>query len=142
MAANDTVASAQNAARGKFNSVILGVAGSMALKLTSTAFAEGAAIPARCTCEGEDLSPPLSWTGAPEGTKSFVLIVDDPDAPDPKAPQMTWVHWVVYDLPASSHGLSEGAGKLPEGAKSGLNDWKRPDYGGPCPPIGRHPLLP
>ena len=110
----------------------------MTLKLTSSAFAHGAAIPVRCTCEGDDVSPPLSWTGAPIGTKSFILIVDDPDAPDPKAPRMTWVHWVVYDLPAETTGLSEGLGKLPAGAKLGLNDWNRADYGGPCPPIGRH----
>jgi Raf kinase inhibitor-like YbhB/YbcL family protein len=110
----------------------------MTLRITSTAFAEGAPIPGKYTCEGEDLSPPLAWSGAPDGTESLVLIVDDPDAPDPKAPRMTWVHWVLYDLPPSSTGLAEGAAALPAGAKSGLNDWKRTGYGGPCPPIGRH----
>jgi Raf kinase inhibitor-like YbhB/YbcL family protein len=112
----------------------------MALQLTSSAFKEGGSIPAKYTCEGEDTSPPLAWSGAPAGTKSFVLIVDDPDAPDPAAPRMTWVHWVLYDLPLSSTSLAEGAdsGGLPPGTKSGLNDWKRPGYGGPCPPIGRH----
>jgi Raf kinase inhibitor-like YbhB/YbcL family protein len=110
----------------------------MTLRITSTAFADGARIPAKYTCEGEDLSPPLAWSGAPQGTKSFVLIVDDPDAPDPAAPRMTWVHWVLYDLPPDAAGLAEGARALPPGAKSGLNDWKRTGYGGPCPPIGRH----
>jgi Raf kinase inhibitor-like YbhB/YbcL family protein len=76
----------------------------------------------------------------PDGTKSLVLIVDDPDAPDPAAPKMTWVHWVVFNLPADVAGLPEAAGgkALPKGAVSALNDWKRADYGGPCPPIGRH----
>jgi Raf kinase inhibitor-like YbhB/YbcL family protein len=111
----------------------------MALALTSTAFRQGEEIPRRHTCEGEDLSPPLGWSGAPEGTRSFALIVDDPDAPDPKAPKMTWVHWVVYDIPSSVSSLAEGVEeRLPEGARIGVNDWKRPDYGGPCPPIGRH----
>lgn len=95
-------------------------------------------MPRRYTCEGDDLSPPLSWSGAPHGTRSFVVIVDDPDAPDPKAPRMTWVHWVVYDIPADAHGLEEGVAKLPGHGRSGLNDWKRTGYGGPCPPTGRH----
>jgi len=112
----------------------------MALSLTSTAFAANAAIPKRYTCEGEDLSPPLTWSQAPQGTLSFALIVDDPDAPDPRAPKMTWVHWVIHNIPAAAHGLPEGASQrgLPAGAVQGINDWKRADYGGPCPPIGRH----
>lgn len=110
----------------------------MALKLTSSAFADNGPIPARFTCGGDNVSPPLAWTGAPPGTRSFVLIVDDPDAPDPAAPRMTWVHWVVYDLPATASGLEEGAGSLPGKARHGLNDWKREGYGGPCPPVGRH----
>jgi hypothetical protein len=112
----------------------------MALAITSPAFADGAAIASRYTCEGNDTSPELSWSGEPAGTRSFALIVDDPDAPDPNAPRMTWVHWVVYDLPADTHSLPENAAKgaLPSGAKQGLNDWKRADYGGPCPPIGTH----
>jgi Raf kinase inhibitor-like YbhB/YbcL family protein len=110
----------------------------MALKISSPAFADGGAIPAKYTCEGEDTSPALVWSGAPGGTKSLVLIVDDPDAPDPKAPRMTWVHWVLYDLPPDSSGLPEGVGKLPGSTQVGLNDWKRADFGGPCPPIGRH----
>jgi Raf kinase inhibitor-like YbhB/YbcL family protein len=112
----------------------------MTLNITSSAFADGAAIPAKYTCEGKDISPALAWSGVPAGAKSLVLIVDDPDAPDPKAPRMTWVHWVLYDLPPDSTGLAEGvhASALPEGTKVGLNDWKRADFGGPCPPIGRH----
>jgi Raf kinase inhibitor-like YbhB/YbcL family protein len=112
----------------------------MTLKLESAAFAEGEAIPVKYTCQGEDISPQLAWTGIPAGTKSLALIVDDPDAPDPKAPKMTWVHWVLYNLKPSATGLPEGikADTLPEGAASGLNDWKRTAYGGPCPPIGRH----
>jgi len=110
----------------------------MALKLTSRAFSDGSAIPSVYTCEGMDISPPLQWTGAPPGTESFVLIIDDPDAPDPRAPKMTWVHWVLCNLPASSTGLEEAATDLPAGAIAGLNDWKRTSYGGPCPPVGRH----
>jgi Raf kinase inhibitor-like YbhB/YbcL family protein len=112
----------------------------MALKLTSAAFDDGGIMPSRFTCEGQDFSPPLAWSGVPSGTQSLVLIIDDPDAPDPKAPRMTWVHWVLYDLPASSTGLPEGASPdgLPPGTKAGRNDFKRTAYGGPCPPIGRH----
>jgi Raf kinase inhibitor-like YbhB/YbcL family protein len=112
----------------------------VSLTLTSSAFEHQGEIPRRHTCEGADTSPPLAWSDPPAGTKSFALIVDDPDAPDPKAPKMTWVHWVVYDLPASTRALPEGAGAkgLPAGARTGSNDWKRQDYGGPCPPIGRH----
>jgi Raf kinase inhibitor-like YbhB/YbcL family protein len=111
----------------------------MTLTMTSTAFAPGGAIPAKYTCEGDDLSPPLRWQDAPPGTQSLVLIIDDPDAPDPAAPKMTWVHWVLYDIPPSASGLPEDAGRrLPEGTREGLNDWKRTGYGGPCPPVGRH----
>ena len=112
----------------------------MALVLTSPAFADHAEIPERFTCEGADVSPPLHWSGAPESTQSFALIIEDPDAPDPAAPLRTWVHWVVYDIPAEARGLPENAAVkgLPGGAKQGLNDWKRSGYGGPCPPIGRH----
>jgi len=112
----------------------------MALKLTSTAFAEGAAIPSQYTCEGNNLSPPLSWSGAPANTRSFALIVDDPDAPDPKAPKFTWVHWVLYNIPVSATGLPENVGSagLPAGTGEGLSGWKQTGYNGPCPPIGRH----
>lgn len=109
-----------------------------ALGLFSPAFRDGASIPRRYTCEGEDVSPPLAWSGAPPGTRSFALVVDDPDAPDPKAPRRTWVHWVVYDLPPDVHGLPERASVLPPGARAGRNDWGRTAWGGPCPPVGRH----
>ena len=94
-------------------------------------------MPSAHTCEGADWAPALAWDGAPQATKSFALIVDDPDVPDPKAPKTTWVHWVAYNLPATSTSLSEG-GQLPAGGRDGLNDWKRPGYNGPCPPVGRH----
>jgi len=112
----------------------------MTMALTSTAFAAGAAIPSRYTCEGPGVSPPLAWQGVPAGAKSLVLIEDDPDAPDPAAPKTTWVHWLLYDLPPTSRGLPEDASPsaLPTGTREGSNDWKRPGYGGPCPPIGRH----
>jgi len=112
----------------------------MTLRLTSSAFADGGSIPSKYTCEGQNSSPPLAWTGVPDKTKSLLLIVDDPDAPDPKAPRMTWVHWVLYDLPPSVSALAEGADAsgLPPGTKVGLNDWKKARYGGPCPPVGRH----
>jgi Raf kinase inhibitor-like YbhB/YbcL family protein len=106
------------------------------MDLTSSAFAAGAAIPTRHTCEGEDIAPPLAWRDAPPGTRSYALIVDDPDAPDPAAPQRTWVHWVLYDLPAGTLALPEGP--LPAGVREGRNDWQRTGYGGPCPPVGRH----
>jgi hypothetical protein len=107
------------------------------MKLTSASFADGAEIAARHTCEGEDTAPALTWSDVPAGARSLALIVDDPDAPDPAAPKMTWVHWVLYNLPPGAGGLPEG-GKLPAGTLQGLNDWNRVGYGGPCPPIGRH----
>lgn len=112
----------------------------MSLVLTSPSFGNGDKIPRRHSCEGPDVSPALSWTGAPAGTKSFALIVDDPDAPDPAAPKMTWVHWVLYDLPPEAAGLAEAMppSGLPPGTREGKNDWKRTGWGGPCPPIGRH----
>ncbi len=110
----------------------------MPLTLTSIAFAHNGEIPPPYTCDGRNISPPLAWSGAPAGTKSFVLIVDDPDAPDPKAPRMTWVHWLLYNLPPACSGLPEGVQQLPKGALEGINDWRRAGYGGPCPPVGRH----
>ena len=112
----------------------------MSIKITSTAFQAGGSIPSKYTCEDRDLSPPLAWSGAPPGTKSFALIVDDPDAPDPAKPQRVYVHWVVYNLPAATVALAENASKkgLPKGAVQGKNDWGKAEYGGPCPPIGRH----
>lgn len=112
----------------------------MTLMLKSVAFRHLDEIPSRYTCQGENVSPPLAWDGIPQGTQSLALIIDDPDAPDPEAPKMTWVHWVLYNLPPRTCELAEGvsASDLPKGTLEGLNDWKQPGYGGPCPPIGRH----
>ncbi len=110
----------------------------MALTIESSAFKNGEEIPAFYTYQGKDISPPLMWAGVPEEAQSLVLIVDDPDAPDPKAPQRTWVHWILYNIPPTVKGLAEGVKDLPPGTKQGLNDWKRTGYGGPHPPIGRH----
>jgi Raf kinase inhibitor-like YbhB/YbcL family protein len=110
------------------------------MNLTSPAFGAGAEIPSVYTCEGKNISPPLSWSAVPAGTRSLALIVDDPDAPDPKAPKTTYVHWVVYDIPPSTPGIPEAAtsSDLPRGTRVAFNDFKRQGYGGPCPPIGRH----
>jgi Raf kinase inhibitor-like YbhB/YbcL family protein len=112
----------------------------MAFVLTSPSFGPEGEIPSRHTCEGGDHSPPLAWTGVPAGTKSFALIVDDPDAPDPRAPKMTWVHWILYGLAPSVTSLAEGVklDALPQRPREGLNDWKAVGYRGPCPPVGRH----
>lgn len=104
--------------------------------LESAAFADGDSIPSRFTCDGQDVSPPLSWREPPEGTQTFLLIVDDPDAPSG-----TWVHWVLFNLPASTNGLAENAsasGTSPHGGLEGTNGWGRHGYGGPCPPSGTH----
>lgn len=98
------------------------------MKLSSSAFAESAPIPEQYTCEGDDVSPPLAWTGAPAGTKGFALICDDPDAPG-----RTWVHWVVWGIPPTSSTLPEGF----DGAHQGVTDFRRTGYGGPCPPPGK-----
>lgn len=110
------------------------------LVLKSDAFEDGGEIPQKYTCEGEDISPALTWDEVPEGTQSLVLIVDDPDAPDPAAPRMVWDHWILYNLPPDITGLEEGVdeGRLPVGCGEGINSWGRTGYGGPCPPIGRH----
>ncbi len=108
------------------------------MEISSTAFSSGGEIPARFTCQGEDVSPTLAFADVPKRAKSLVLIVDDPDAPDPKAPKMTWVHWLLYNLPPDAVSLAEAVAALPTGALEGVNDWKRTGYGGPCPPIGRH----
>ena len=112
----------------------------MNLALTSTAFKNNGDVPQRYTCDGENISPPLVWTGVPERAKSLALIVDDPDAPDPAAPTRTWVHWVLYNIPTSVRGLTENCGARGGVAEAldGSNDWDRAGYGGPCPPIGRH----
>jgi Raf kinase inhibitor-like YbhB/YbcL family protein len=112
----------------------------MTLKLTSSAFAHQGEIPKRYTCDAEDVSPSLAWIDMPAGTQSLVLIVDDPDAPDPAAPKMIWVHWVLYNISPKATGIPEAVRvqDLPENTLQGINDWKRTGYGGPCPPIGRH----
>jgi Raf kinase inhibitor-like YbhB/YbcL family protein len=107
----------------------------MVFSLSSSAFQPGKEIPKQYTCEGADQSPALSWADAPKGTKSFALIVDDPDAP-----VGTWVHWVLYDLPADTTELPQGVAAeetLASGAKHGVNDFRRVGYGGPCPPPGK-----
>lgn len=110
------------------------------MHIYSPAFEPDLAIPSRYTCDGRDVSPPLSWIGIPGQARSLALIMDDPDAPDPAAPRMVWVHWVLYNLPITCSGLAEAVEptELPEGTLEGVNDWKRTGYGGPCPPIGRH----
>ena len=112
----------------------------MPLSLVSSAFAHLGAIPRSHTCDAEDDSPPLEWRDVPARAKSLALIVDDPDAPDPKAPKMVYVHWVLYNLPTTLRALPEAVATkdLPPGTREGTNDWKRTGYGGPCPPIGRH----
>jgi Raf kinase inhibitor-like YbhB/YbcL family protein len=112
----------------------------MAFVIQSPAFKHEGEIPLKFTCEGADVSPILSWSDPPKGTAAYALIVDDPDAPDPKAPKMTWVHWILYNLPATATGLKEAISmkELPAGTEEGVNDWGNTGYGGPCPPIGRH----
>ena len=108
----------------------------MVIKITSSAFAEGGMIPTKYTCDGEDVSPPLQWDAVPEGTKTIALINDDPDAP-----MGTWVHWVLFNLPADVKELAENVLPnkiLPNGAKQGITDFRRIGYGGPCPPGGTH----
>jgi len=108
----------------------------MEIKVTSSAFAEGGLIPAKYTCDGSDISPPLQWDSVPEGTRTIALISDDPDAP-----MGTWVHWVLFNLPAETRELAENVppdGTLPNGAKQGLSDFGKIGYGGPCPPSGTH----
>ena len=112
----------------------------MAFAIESSVFQHGGAIPRRYTCDAEDVSPPLRWSGAPDKTQSFALIVDDPDAPDPAAPKRVYVHWVLYDVPRSVQSIDENGEErvVKTGARQGKNDWGRTGYGGPCPPIGRH----
>src|SRR5262245_30661757 len=107
------------------------------MRITSTAFANGAEIPVVHTCEGQDSAPPLAWSDPPPAVKSFALIVDDPDAPDPAAPPVTLVHVGAYKLAGSGRDRPAGA-ELPAGASVGVNDCKRMGWGGPCPPVGRH----
>lgn len=110
------------------------------MQLTSPSFTNQEAMAKKFTCDGDDISPALEWSAVPEGTKSLALIVDDPDAPDPANPRMTWVHWILYNIPATVSSLPEGVDDtdLPSGVLQGLNDWNKTGYGGPCPPIGKH----
>lgn len=110
------------------------------MRISSAAFSDGGVIPTRYTCDGDDRSPPLAWTGVPPGTASLALIVDDPDAPDPARPKRIWVHWILYNLPPKDGSLPEGVAppQLPVGTRMGMNDGNESGYGGPCPPIGRH----
>jgi Raf kinase inhibitor-like YbhB/YbcL family protein len=112
----------------------------MAFTLTSPDFAPGAEIPAAHTCDGANQSPALAWSGVPAAARSLALIIDDPDAPDPRAPRTVWAHWVLYNLPPADGALPQGAtrGALPPEAREGKNDFGRAGYGGPCPPVGRH----
>jgi len=110
------------------------------MQISSSAFSDGRKIPRMYTCQGENVSPPLAWKAVPAKTRSLALILEDPDAPDPAAPKMTWVHWVLYNIPPDTKGLPRGVSRatLPSGTLQGDNSWGRAGYGGPCPPIGRH----
>ena len=115
------------------------------LRVSSPRFANHGAIPSEYTCEGKNVSPPLVWSAGPASAKSYALIVEDPDSPDPKLPSRTWVHWVVFDIPSSVHSLAQGElpvaasdTRLPNGAQQGMNDKHLASYDGPCPPIGTH----
>ena len=110
------------------------------MQLTSPSFENNKSMAKKFTCDGEDISPALKWSDVPEAAKSLALIVDDPDAPDPANPRMTWVHWVLYNIPVTVSSLPERVKDkdLPPGTLQGLNDWKKTGYGGPCPPIGQH----
>ena len=111
----------------------------MTLKVTSPAFTQGGSIPTQYTCEGKNVSPPLSWSGLPSNAKSVALIVDDPVAPVPAKPQRVYVHWVVYNISSQTTSFAENASKSGmAGSVQGKNDWGKAEYGGPCPPIGRH----
>lgn len=105
----------------------------MKFKLQSPAFNDGNSIPSKYTCDADNISPPLMWQNEPENTKSFVLIVDDPDAP-----AGNWDHWIIFNIPITIHELSENLHSLPDGAQYGKNSWGKTSYGGPCPPDGEH----
>lgn len=125
-----------------YATVVLSTEGeqNMSLTLTSPDFIHLGEIPKTLTCDGDDHSPTLSWSGVPQHAKSLVLIIDDPDAPDPANPKMTWVHWLLYNIPPATKELTKAitAGALPGNTLQGNNDWKHTGYRGPCPPIGRH----
>jgi len=110
----------------------------MTYSITSNAFKSEFEIPKRFTCDGENVSPQLHWEDVPSGTKSLALVVDDPDVPDPMNPETIWTHWIVYNIPPDTEGLQEGALDFPKGTLLGSNDWRKTEYRGPCPLIGRH----
>jgi Raf kinase inhibitor-like YbhB/YbcL family protein len=112
----------------------------MTFKLISPAFGQNGSIPSQYTCDGDDISPPLQWSDTPSEAKSLALIMDDPDAPDPAKPQRVYVHWVVYNISpiTTKLPLNSAMSGLPLRALHGTNDWGKQNYGGPCPPIGRH----
>lgn len=118
----------------------LGMKECIAMEIYSEAFQDKGEIPSLYTCEGQNTSPPLAWKNVPANTKSLALIIDDPDAPDPKAPKMTWVHWVLFNInPEITHlDANRTPDSLPKGTEVGTTSWKNGSYGGPCPPIGRH----
>lgn len=124
-----------------FATLVMPAMGAGTLTVRSPAFSAGQPIPTKYTCEGKNISPPLEIGGVPSGTKTLALIVTDPDAPNPAHPTMTWTHWIIFDLPVDVHEIRSAPGihhDLPQSARSGLNSWHKPGYGGPCPPIGRH----
>ena len=106
--------------------------------LTSQAFTDGGQIPEKYTCDGMNVSPQLAWSGLPPGTKSLVLFIDDPDAPDPEHPRMDWTHWLLYNIPPETASLEEGVTLLPKGTRAGWTDFRLQEYRGPCPPVGNH----
>lgn len=110
----------------------------MSFELFSPAFENNKTIPPKYTCQGENISPPLKWKDTPQDAKSFALIVEDPDAPDPAAPKRTWDHWVLYNVPPERGELEEDYAVAPMGSLQGLNSWDKIGYGGPCPPKGEH----
>jgi len=124
--------------------IVLWGSAAMAMTLNSPAFHQNGHIPSKYTCEGQDVSPPLAWEGVPNGAKSLMLIIDDPDAPDPKAPKMVWVHWVVYNIPPDTRSLPENAGKagLPQGTVLGLNDFQKDGVWRPVSADRPAPLFP
>jgi Raf kinase inhibitor-like YbhB/YbcL family protein len=135
----DTAAVVTNIGRPQVDTTAASTA-PMTLNLSSSAFAANGSIPTKYTCEGAGVSPPLAWSGSPSSTKSFALIVEDPDAPDPAKPTRVVSHWVAYNIPATTTRLAENASKtgMPAGSAQGSNGQGAQAYMGPCPPIGRH----
>ncbi len=115
-------------------------AGRPSIVVTSQAFRDDGPIPVDFTCDGENVSPPLSWTGVPDEAESLIVIIDDPDAPDPEEPEGVWVHWLLYNLPPTTTNLPRAVAPedLPQGTRVGRNDWGLTRYNGPCPIVGRH----